>query len=444
MRKKQKKKIIDIVVLLEQAHEEMKTKLQSLEIVEGMELLENCQNAAVAIGNYIEQYETIEVKTISVLEVYCEQTYIMYEMLRRLEIGDICDEMDKLNDLLTKIKYSVQNDIGVKKEVVFFPYKASMWDALESVWKAACRDPECDAYVVPIPYFERMADGSFGKMYYEGDLYPEYVPVTDYKKFDFKEHVPDMIYIHNPYDDYNRVTSVHPAFYSRCLKKYTDMLVYIPYFVMDEKKAKQKSEVYALMPGVLEADRVIVQSENVRLAYINAISKVYHIEDKDRKMLEKKILGIGSPKFDLIGLHEKGFYVMPKEWREMIGDRKVILYNTHLSLLMPVYSERFLRKLKEVFEVFRNRDDVVLWWRPHPLMISTAKAMNPEVIGEYTKLVKEFCEGKWGIYDDSQDLERAIAISDAYYGSQSSVAVLYQQTGKPVLFHSIDITEEDV
>ena len=29
-----------------------------------------------------------------------------------------------------------------------------MWDSLESVWQAADADPDCDAYVVPIPYYD--------------------------------------------------------------------------------------------------------------------------------------------------------------------------------------------------------------------------------------------------------------------------------------------------
>ena len=37
-------------------------------------------------------------------------------------------------------------------------------------------------------------------------------------------------YIHNPYDNWNYVTSIDPAFYSWELKKYTDCLVYIPYY----------------------------------------------------------------------------------------------------------------------------------------------------------------------------------------------------------------------
>ena len=48
-----------------------------------------------------------------------------------------------------------KGQIKVWMEAIFLPYKASMWDSLESVWKAADADPECDAYVIPIPYYDK-------------------------------------------------------------------------------------------------------------------------------------------------------------------------------------------------------------------------------------------------------------------------------------------------
>ena len=141
------------------------------------------------------------------------------------------------------IENSVKNDIKVRKEVVFLPYKASMWDALESIWDAACKDPDCDAYVVPIPYYDKNQDGSFGQMHYEGELYPDYVPIVRYDKFNLAEHQPDMIFIHNPYDESNYVTSVHPFFYSVNLKRYTDCLVYVPYFTLKEVDPEDQKKV---------------------------------------------------------------------------------------------------------------------------------------------------------------------------------------------------------
>ncbi len=78
-----------------------------------------------------------------------------------------------LRKQLIRIENSVNNDIRIKKEVVFFPYKAAMWDSLESVYLAAKEDPDCDAYCVPIPYYELNSDHSFGKIHYEGREYPK-------------------------------------------------------------------------------------------------------------------------------------------------------------------------------------------------------------------------------------------------------------------------------
>lgn len=148
-----------------------------------------------------------------------------------------------LKKQLLKVENSAKNDITVRKEAVFLPYKASMWDSLESVWKAADEDENCDAYVIPISYYDKNPDGSFREMHYEADQYPAYVPITRYDTYDFEKHRPDMIYIHNLYDKYNLVTSVHPFFYSDNLKKYTEKLIYIPYFVLDEIKPDEEEKI---------------------------------------------------------------------------------------------------------------------------------------------------------------------------------------------------------
>ena len=64
-------------------------------------------------------------------------------------------ECQELLDLLEQL-------LPKKKEIVFLPYKASMWDSLESIWQAARADAACHAVVIPIPYAERNADGSCG------------------------------------------------------------------------------------------------------------------------------------------------------------------------------------------------------------------------------------------------------------------------------------------
>ena len=112
-----------------------------------------------------------------------------------------------------------------------------------------------------------------------------------------EDHRPDMVFIHNPYDECNYVTSVHPAFYAKELKKYTDMLVYIPYFI---GIGNQVEEHFCVMPGTLYADQVIVESEEVRKQYIEELKK-FEKENRCQGQFgnpEKKIVALGSPKVD--------------------------------------------------------------------------------------------------------------------------------------------------
>lgn len=102
--------------------------------------------------------------------------------------------------------------------------------------------------------------------------------MTDYNSYDFAKRRPDMIVIQNPYDEYNLTTSVHPFFYARNLRQYTDRLVYIPWFMLDKAasgsaQALQNMKYYAAMPGVALADRVYVQPGKTRHVYIDFLTQ---------------------------------------------------------------------------------------------------------------------------------------------------------------------------
>lgn len=408
-----------------------------------IKLLADMQNLAIAFGTRVEKLKGLETGTVAELEKYCECLFLVNESIGMAEAADA---IKNLTMQLEQVKSAFEVDFPDKKEIVFLPYKASMWDSLESVWKAADADPECDAYVIPIPYYDKNPDGTFGTLHYEGDMYPSYLEITSYEEYNIVDRCPDIIYIHNPYDEHNLVTSVAPDFYSHNLKKYTKCLVYIPYFVIDENRKLDQIEHYVLTSAVINADVVVVQSDKVKEKYIEILNKFYRENGREVPDFSNKILGIGSPKFDAVNRKKPKLEDIPKEWRKIIGDgnKKIVFYNTHLSLLMPIYSKRFLRKLQEVLSYFKQREDVILLWRPHPLTIQTIKSMNPEVLEPYLDIVNRYKDEKWGIYDDTADMEQSIALSDAYYGSDSSVTVVYRKTGKPVLLHNTNIPTEVV
>lgn len=334
-------------------------------------------------------------------------------------------------DVLSGLGDALREERRFKKEIVFLPYKASMWDSLESIWQAAVADAEhCSAYVVPIPYADLTPEHTAKEWHVEKELFPDYVPTIDFRAVDLEKMRPDVIFIHNPYDDCNYVTSVESRYYSRELKKYTDCLVYVPYYVSQETNQAEALAACIATPAALNVDLIIVQSENMRQVYIDVL--LNHTNVKERHYWAARILGIGSPKYDKVLSGTKERFPLPDAWAQKIKGRKVLLYNTSLDSLLA-HSDKVGAKLRRMFDFFSAREDVVLWWRPHPLAKATIQSMRPEIAAEYEALEQAYIDAGWGIYDDAADFYPAMFWSDAYYGDASSVLYLYQKTGKPML-----------
>lgn len=314
------------------------------------------------------------------------------------------------------LKYAGQREMRTeKKTVVFLPYKASMWDSLESIWIAAKEDERCETYVVPIPYYDKDAKGNLTDYHHEGAMFPSYVPITDYRIFDLKSRRVDVIYIHNPYDEGNHVTSVDPDYYSAELKKHARKLVYVPYYAT----SGGMSEAQSLCRAYLNADYIIVQAEG-------------HKDYFDSVVPREKLLALGSPKFDrVINLCRKRPDV-PDEWQEKIAGKTVYFFNTSLGGMLAD-TEAFLKKLRYVFACFAGKDDVCLIWRPHPLLDTTFASARSQYQAEYELLKRYYMEENVGVYDTTPDIDKTIALSDAYIGdSGTSVTALFGIVGKPV------------
>lgn len=379
MKKKQQAKILEMLETLAEAHGALcKQAVPSAHI----SLLANCQEFALHIGRYIESIKGEGTNTVVLLEEYCE---IAYKTSLKT---DVKLQVKRLQKQLVKIKNSVVDELKPDKiEIVFFPYQLSMFDAFESIYAAAKDDLKCEAYVVPIPWFDKLPDGSWGKMHYDGDQYPAHIPIIHWTAYDVATRHPDVIYIHYPYDNGNYVTTVHPDFYSERLRNYTDMLVYIPYFVCNDDVDAH----FCTVAGCIYAHKTIVQSEKIRDTYVKAFRDAYGNRFGDP---ENKFIALGSPKFDAVVNSKTEDFALPESWKRLLfkadGTRKkVILYNTSLGAILE-NDAQYLRKLRHVFRIFRENDDFVLWWRPHPLSEATYQSMLPHLLREYKQIVAEY------------------------------------------------------
>lgn len=364
-------------------------------------------------------------------EVYDGLIMAMKQVLSG-EAGNETKEILALcKDLLQHIVQETNKEEKFKKEMVFLPYKYSMWDSLESVWRAAYEDKDhCIAYVIPIPYCDRNPDGTAKEWHCERGLFPADIPTLDWRDVDLKAMHPDAIFFHYPYDNCNSATSVDGTYYSFELRGNTDLLVYVPYFVVGCRWPEQ----HIALPVYEYMDFMVVQQEHMQIAPMR-FSEIKEGEEPylDDFLPKEKIFVAGSPKIDRIYYCEKHPQV-PKDWLDYIGGRKVIFYNTSISGALQ-HRGRYLNKMRYIFATFKQHKEVALIWRPHPLLEASLQSVIPDIYEEYLALKEQYISEKIGIFDDTADLEMTMAISDAYLGeTTSSVVSLFGYAGKPVFF----------
>ena len=150
MRREQKRQVQEFVELLSQAHEEIKKEIERKDPAAAMGLLAQCQEGAIQMGSLIEATEGEGAPTIALLESYCELVYGIYGELGRtmgeppLEepgrdggqaVGGAAAAVranavmggakayKKLRAALLRIEGSIRNDIKVRLEIAFLPYK---------------------------------------------------------------------------------------------------------------------------------------------------------------------------------------------------------------------------------------------------------------------------------------------------------------------------------
>ena len=201
---------------------------------------------------------------------------------------------------------------------------------------------------------------------------------------------------------------------------------------------------FCTIPGVFNADKVIVQSKAMKKVYVKVLMRAANDHsDAAQKYWDNKIKGTGSPKFDKVMNTKKEELEIPKEWLCIINKpdgtpKKIIFYNNSISALLQ-NNEKMIAKMGFVFQIFKeNKDEIALLWRPHPLIESTLTSMRTQLWEAYKAIRDQYLAEGWGIYDDTADIDRAVVLSDAYYGDPSSVVHMYELTGKPIMIQNVE------
>lgn len=381
-----------------------------------LNLLADCQEAMDSVAQSLRDSGVDESVYGATMEDYFRVTFQASQ-----NIGDVGAFVPELNAQVYALKEVVKNT-EITYHILFLPYKASMWDSLESIWKACVKDERCHCQVVSLPYYQMSETLEQGTLMDERDLYPDDVNIIGHEAYSLRKDLPDVVYVHNPYDGYNRITQVMPEYFSDNIKKYANKLVYVPYYLTGGQASKEhlNLSVYRHM------DYMIAQSSTFK-------------EHFETTPYRDKLLPYGSPKVDKLIEQCHKIHGSSKE-----KEVKSVFLNTSIYIVLRD-GEQLIKKLKHVFDVFKNRKDVRLVWRPHPLIKGTLSSMAPTLLRAYERLEKYFIDEKVGTLDTSPDVTQTVCEAEAYIGEESSSLVNYFQVlGKPIFLLNNLIVSSDV
>lgn len=384
-----------------------------------IDICSDLQQLAIDLGTYMETVKGEGYDIVALLEQFCEA---LYELTQAGSASSKKELKAKVFELFER----VANKVRSRKEVLFLPFKGDYWNAFEGEYREAMADPDTDVYVVAIPYYYKDYMGRLHDMQFAPEKYPKDITLTHYDDYDYALRHPDIIYIQNPYDDQNIETSVPPFFYSDKLLDYTDRLVYIPWFRTNDFTKNDKLEYinmryYCTMPGVVNADLVILQSETIRNTYIEKLCDF--AGEETRKVWEEKLV---VRKYDNENEDSMG--------QEDTKGPGTLLYYPDFSCILK-NGQQAIDKIRDVVKICKSAEDT---WRfvffKGRFIDDKLREINPELYDKYMELIGEVSADKSFevISEGESDYETLVKRCNAYYGDGGHLAHMFRNAGKPV------------
>lgn len=389
------------------------------------------QQAAIEFGTYIESVYGEGYITVGFLEELCELAY---------RTGEGEELSDNIRDCILRLTDSVESDIVKRRDIVFMPFAAKHWKYMEKLYRYYRDDGNYNVHVVPIPYYYKGWDGAPTDEVFDTDAYPAEVEIEDYRSFNIAEMHPEKIVIQNPFDEWNRVMTIPSKFYSSKIRQYTDELVYIPFFVSADFTKEDGREYvnmdnYVCMPGVINADRIVLPSETLKKTYIEKIMEFVHTDDDEVKEILNKRMVVWP---EIIYREDDGDTTGVVE---KVNGKKTILFYTTISFLAE-NGNKAIEKINRTLDLFsENSDKVHVLWATQDIR-EYMGLLDKSVADDFRKAKDRFESLQLGEY--REDIKRCdnkeyAAACDAYYGDPSSLALQFFYRHKPVMIENAEV-----
>lgn len=319
------------------------------------------------------------------------------------------------------------------KEVLFVATGPERWRGQFSKLYDEIRDSEDTlVYVVALPILFKDPLGRIKATDEElilasrDEEYPENVVITPWYEYDVREHLPEIIYIQDVYDEENPCLTIPAGYYAGNLRNYTDRLIYIPPFDTDEFTAEDYNDIYnlkhyVLKPAFVYADTIYVQSAHLRDIYMDCLCEWAGEDTReywDNKLKVRTDSIDGSAQQDA---------------EEIKISKKKLLYLIGLNELAEhkdVVSEAIEQRLKLLEDNSDSLDVRVMYY---PIDKSEWLGYNYELSERIFSIVDRCLSNEWcSLAEDPMEC-------DAYYGSASPYALMFSHEGKPVMIADFSV-----
>ena len=357
------------------------------------------------------------------------QTEVIVNKIQKIEamIASAPDQYGELQAQVDALKLNFglikQND--KKDEVVFLTLGPKFWRNFSYFWNKENEKSDTDVYVIPISYFDTALNGDTLKTHYETEGYD--IPITLYNEYDLSKRHPKRIYIQCPYDDINPAMTIHSAFYSKELLKYTDELIYVPMYNIKEFNSDDKKSAYGLnftakTPVVLHADKIYLPSKRLKEEYIKALID-FSEDDTDEAYWDTKIVVEDYMKDDS---YETA----------LAKEKKTFLYYSDVAPI-AIYGDKALEKIRSSLNLLKESSDRlnVIWLFPsnmEEVLNSPACRGGNKLYSKFLNIVQAFKKEGWGTFSDNAS-SIDLNLVDAYAGNPSTYAHYISYNKKPVM-----------
>ncbi|MCI6919266.1 MAG: LicD family protein [Lachnospiraceae bacterium] len=414
------------------------------------------QQLAIDFGTMLEQvgYEKSEI--VKCLEQYCEELYQLYQMYVTVD-SEIQDEatleqdsdtdsihanFNKLSDIVRRMEQEWSQNVRSKKRILFLISHSTEWENIRLLWKEKLESPDCVPYLVILPYYDKDYDGSPMKWHMDemAELV-KFVDVDEGRILDMKQLTaeylellhPEQIYIQNPYDEWNTNISIPPLFYAANILKYTDELIYVSPYGAGELYGKDSREYrnmqyYVTMPGVMYADRILLDSENKKICYVEKLTEFAGEETKEA--WEKKIQVWNT---------EMNSRTQCEHETNGSTGKKRLLYGISLGTYMenPEAAKQKIKDNLHVFEEYKDSIEVTVYLFPEKVSESWMSVKN-EIRDLFRNMQRESgrMSSDWMLVEEHM---RQYDQYNAYYGDPMPVVMKFYEQKKPVMIQNMQI-----